>query len=71
MDYDNLDFVYPKEKGVASINEEEREEETQPKRAGGNSGRRGPDVERDRDVNCHQHHDDADDVDNDGGVGGH
>ena len=27
MDYDNLDFVNPKEEGVASIDEEEREEE--------------------------------------------
>ena len=35
MDYDNLDFVNPKEEGVASIDEEEREEETQPKRGGG------------------------------------
>ena len=34
MDYDNLHFVNPKEEGVASIDEEEREEETQPKRGG-------------------------------------
>ena len=27
MDYDNLDFVNPKDEGVASIDEEEREEE--------------------------------------------
>ena len=40
MDYNNLDFVNPKEEGVASIDEEEREEER-----GG--VRRGPDVERD------------------------
>ena len=31
---------------------------------GGNSGRRGPDV--DRGVNCHQHHDDADGDDDNG-----
>ena len=43
MDYDNLDFVNHKEEGVASIDEEEREEETQPKRGG---VRRGLDVEQ-------------------------
>ena len=55
MDYDNLDFVNPKEEGVASIDEEEREEETQPRKERARCG-----VERDREENCHQHHDDAD-----------
>ena len=42
MDYNVLDCVYPEEEGIASSDEEEREEETQRNRVG---GRRGPDVE--------------------------
>ena len=60
MDYNNLDCVNPGEVGVTSSDEEEREEETQPRKERARCG-----VERYWDVNCHQHHNGADDVDND------
>ena len=61
MDYNNLDCVNPEEEGVASSNEEDREEETRPKQEGGRRKEKTRcGVERDREENCHQHHDDAD-----------
>ena len=50
MDYDNLDFGLRRRVSPVSMRKRGK--------------RRGPDVERDRDVNCHQHHDHADDDDN-------